>query len=295
MSLDSALGGLTSLTNQVQNAAGTVARIGADLGLGGVGGSGAMWMDQLRPASYRGVPFGMLGGESQFGRRNVVHEYPFRDTVWVEDLGRAARRINVSGFLVGDDCIAQRDRMIAVCEQDGDALLMHPTYGELTVNLLGALTVTERWDKGRMFEIGFVFIESGQRVFPSADDSTSDAVSATADGADIAASTDFSARASVALKSGAAVVGQAISTAQAWSRTAQRLSNDATNLSNMVGALSGSFGRLVGGSNVGGLTRAPTSRSSATVGSLIALGSVARTKVASATAALNSAASGLGL
>src|SRR5450830_396867 len=154
MSLDSALGGLGSLTNEIQNRLGTVTRIGADLGLGGVGGSGAMWMDQLRSASYRGVPFGMLGGEGQFGRRNVVHEYPFRDTVWVEDLGRAARRINVTGFLVGDDCIAQRDRMISVCEQDGDAILIHPTYGEMTVSLLGSLTVTERWDKGRMFEIG---------------------------------------------------------------------------------------------------------------------------------------------
>ena len=43
--------------------------------------------DTLLPASWRGVPFHGLSGELRFGRRPVVHEYPFRDSVWVEDLG----------------------------------------------------------------------------------------------------------------------------------------------------------------------------------------------------------------
>ncbi len=37
------------------------------------------WSDQLLPASFRGVPFGVLGSRSRFGRRLAVHEYPYRD------------------------------------------------------------------------------------------------------------------------------------------------------------------------------------------------------------------------
>ncbi|WP_317201487.1 DNA circularization N-terminal domain-containing protein [Janthinobacterium sp.] len=297
MSIDTALGNIKSLTNHVQTGLGTLTRIGADLGLGGVGGTDAAWMDQLHPASYRGVPFCMLGGDGHFGRRNAVHEYPFRDTVWVEDMGRSARRINVTGFLVGDDCIAQRDRMIAVCEQDGDALLMHPTYGLLNVNLLGALAVTERWDKGRMFEISLSFIESGAREFPDVEAATGDAVNIAADATDVAAAGDFAARAGAALKNGAAIVASVVSTAQTWAATAQRLANDATNLHNLVGGLAGNFGRFAGGRNIGGLGGAVSALAGAkaSAGSLIALGSAARGAVSMAGSALSSIASGLGL
>jgi prophage DNA circulation protein len=299
MSIDSTLGGLKTLTNQVQGGVNSLTRIGADLGLGGVGGSGSNWMDSLREASFRGVPFVMLKGDSRFGRRNVVHEYPFRDTVWVEDLGRSARRFNVQGFLVGADCIAQRERMIAACEAAGGetAALIHPTYGQLAVNLVGALTVRERWDKGRMFEIGFSFIESGEREFPSGTDASAEVVSTAADSADAAVGTDFGSSIASALKNGASVVQQAVSATATWASTATRLANDATNLRNLVTALPGDFGRFAGGRNVGGIAGSTSklAGSSATIASLTALGSQARSAVATATSALGAAASGLGL
>lgn len=303
MSIDSTLGGLKTLTNQVQGGINTLTRLGADLGLGGVGknqsASTPAWMAKLRDASYRGVDFVMLEGDSRFGRRNVVHEYPYRDTVWVEDLGRSARRFSVQGFLVGDDCIAQRDRMIAACEAGGDdkAVLIHPTYGQLIVNLVGSLTVRERWDKGRVFEIGFTFIEAGQREFPAADDATDEVVSDAADEADAAASGDFASRIAGALKNGAAVVQQAVSATAAWTSVATRLANDATNLRNLVSALPGNLGRFAGGRNVGGLAGGISKLTSgaATISSLTALGSKARSAVSSASSVLSTAASRLGL
>jgi prophage DNA circulation protein len=78
------------------------------------------WTDRLLPASFRGVPFAVRSASGRFGRRQAVHEYPFRDTVWVEDLGRNARRLTIDGFLIenslvygGGDVILQKDRMIA--------------------------------------------------------------------------------------------------------------------------------------------------------------------------------------
>ncbi|HSR77153.1 MAG TPA: DNA circularization N-terminal domain-containing protein, partial [Xanthobacteraceae bacterium] len=50
------------------------------------------WWEQLQPGSWRGVPFVMDAAENRAGRRTAIHEYPYRDTVWVEDLGRLPRR-----------------------------------------------------------------------------------------------------------------------------------------------------------------------------------------------------------
>src|SRR4051812_33537247 len=110
------------------------------------------FFEQLRDASFRGIPFGVFSSEARFGRRNAVHEYPYRDTVWVEDLGRAARRISLIGFLVGDDVIAQREQLIAACETEGDGELIHPTLGHLTDSLM-SLSTEERWERGRVFEL----------------------------------------------------------------------------------------------------------------------------------------------
>lgn len=61
-----------------------------------------------------------------------MHEYPYRGDVWVEDIGRGARRISLSGFLLQDaaygrgDVLAQRAAMIAACETEdhGDGELV---------------------------------------------------------------------------------------------------------------------------------------------------------------------------
>ena len=60
------------------------------------------WQSQLRPCSFRGVPFAIISEEGSHGRRQSVHEYPYRDTAWVEDMGRGTRRFVLKGFLVQD-------------------------------------------------------------------------------------------------------------------------------------------------------------------------------------------------
>jgi prophage DNA circulation protein len=204
---------------------------------------GSFW-SQLRPASYRGVSFGVLGGSAQFGRRNAVHEYPFRDKPWVEDLGKAANRFQVSGFLVGDDVIAQRDRMVVAVTKPGDGELVHPTFGRLNVALLG-FTVTEHWEHGRVFELTFSFMEQGQRQYPDSTTSASDAVGGGAAAADAAASANFVQRAVAALKSGVAVANEGAKTAAAWATTALQAGNDATSLLKLAVSLPGEFGRLL--------------------------------------------------
>ena len=49
--------------------------------------------EQLQKASFRGVPFEVTSASLTAGRRTVVHEYPQRDKPYVEDLGRASRKL----------------------------------------------------------------------------------------------------------------------------------------------------------------------------------------------------------
>src|SRR5436305_959267 len=65
----------------------------------------SQWIDSLQQASFRGIPFGVLSGAGRFGRRLALHEYPNRDKPWPEDMGRATRRIALTGFLISDSAV----------------------------------------------------------------------------------------------------------------------------------------------------------------------------------------------
>lgn len=141
------------------------------------------WKDQLQAASFRGVSFHAVQRSATFGRRNQVHEYPFRDLPYVEDLGRMARNFRVTAFLVGDDCLQKRDALIAAIEQPGPGKLVHPTHGEMTVSVVGGVTIDESDHEAGIVRISFNVVESGELRFPSADAATRDVVAMRADSA----------------------------------------------------------------------------------------------------------------
>ncbi|MEF9677711.1 DNA circularization N-terminal domain-containing protein [Pectobacterium aroidearum] len=140
-----------------------------------LGGTGNKWRweDHLHQASFRGIPFAVIAANGSFGRRQAVHEYPYRDTAWIEDVGRSTRKMTLRGFLIQDsakynapDVIKQRESLIAACETFGSGTLIHPTLGELTVSIPeGGLKINESMSSGRVFEFSLTIIESGLKVF----------------------------------------------------------------------------------------------------------------------------------
>ena len=77
------------------------------------------YKDKLQPASFRDIKFLVKSHSLALGRRVVSHEFPFGDKPFTEDLGKKSRSFNLEGFLIGDDCFAQRDQLISACEQFG--------------------------------------------------------------------------------------------------------------------------------------------------------------------------------
>lgn len=125
----------------------------------------AGWKSRLQPASFRGVPFSVESDEGTFGRRVQTHEYPNRDKPYTEDLGRATRRFTISAYLIGDDYIDQRDRLIAAVDTPGPGTLVHPNYGEMAICVDGEVRVSHSNNEGRMCRISFSFVEAGNFRF----------------------------------------------------------------------------------------------------------------------------------
>lgn len=125
------------------------------------------WRSRLRQASFRGVPFHVEDVAGESGRRLVVHEFPKRDTPYAEDMGRAARRYTVHGYVIGANFDIGRTALVAVCEMDGPGLLVHPSLGEVMVRceFIGHV---ERRTEGGFAQIDMVFVEAGGAAGPSA-------------------------------------------------------------------------------------------------------------------------------
>jgi prophage DNA circulation protein len=283
--------------NGVQQAAGAVSGVMSAAGqlLDALGLGAPSYQDQLRPASFRGVPFIVMAADGKFGRRNALHEYPNRDTVWVEDMGRSARQISLIGFLVGDDVIQQRDQLIAAAEAGDMGELVHPTLGTLYVSL-DSLRVTEKWDSARVFEISLAFIESGLREFASDSTDTASDVAVAAGDSNLAVAADFLHQAASAIQQGMAIVQQVVNTVTKWVGIVKNVINAARNLYNSIAGIPGYFGRfhgLLDSGSSGPAPRTPTATAVA-VRQAIAQGVQQRAAVVSGLGSMTTAAGALG-
>ncbi|MDO8294383.1 MAG: DNA circularization N-terminal domain-containing protein [Gallionella sp.] len=130
------------------------------------------WKDNLQPATLAGAPFEVESAELTLGRRVQTHEYPGRDKPYTEELGRAARKVSIEAFLVGDDFMAKRDKLLAVLESGGAHELVHPWHGRMTVNVDGDCRVRHGAREGRYCAVSISLVESGELAFPTASAST---------------------------------------------------------------------------------------------------------------------------
>ena len=121
----------------------------------------------LRKASYEGIHFDVDSATLSFGRRTVTHEFPQRDTSYVEDLGKATRQFSIQGFIVGDDFIDRSKRLIDKVESQvgtdrraNHGKLVHPWLGSLEVTPIDNPSIT--YDRAkRICTFTLTFLEAG--------------------------------------------------------------------------------------------------------------------------------------
>jgi prophage DNA circulation protein len=238
------------------------------------------WAQQLQPGSWRGVGFVLDAGDTVAGRRVAIHEYPYRDDTWAEDIGKLPRRFSVQAFIVGDDCYRQRDAMLKACEQAGAGTLVHPTLGSIQCVLL-EFQASDRRERGRVVELQFSFIVAGDVKYPTTATATSQSVTGAAARLNTASSGDLGAT----LKSIGSTIHDVTAPVLQFTSLATHAVSDAARLFNSVRGLQGFFGRYATGS------RSTLQPVTATVRTVLSAATSARSLVNSSARLVNSLAS----
>lgn len=252
---------------------------------------------KLLPASFRGVPFAVTDHVTTAGRRLAVHEYPGREDVWTEDMGRGATRYRVRGFVVDNDPMlgglpieAQRLALLTAAKAAGAGVLIHPTLGILTV-ALDSISLGEALDGGTYSTVEFSFIEAGAQTFPniSLDGLTvSAAVVTAAAGAATAVQLLSLGGTSPAGSASGALPGTTVQ----WTGQVTAAGADATALARLATALPGNLGRYSRGATSGYLTTA-SGAGTDTLPELVSLAASQRATIAAAVAGVDETMSAL--
>jgi len=87
------------------------------------------WTQTLAPASYRGVPFYVRTDNYASGRRIGVHEFPFNDAPFLEDLGQKPVTFDITGYLASDGVLFDEQNLRAAFEAQGAGTLIMPSHG----------------------------------------------------------------------------------------------------------------------------------------------------------------------
>jgi prophage DNA circulation protein len=295
MALSNIVTAATNVAGSVGGIANSVSRLASLFGP-----AAGSWASALKTAQYGTVKFLYEDVETAAGRRTSIHTYPYRDEVWVEDLGKKPRQFEIRGFLVENDLVtksqgvtAERDRLLKLCEGSAPQTLIHPTLGTQKNVTCLSLELNDRRDLGMVIEFRMSLIITGQRLYPTPTVATQQNVAANAQKSWLATALDFAKSVASAIQLGAAMVQAAVSTAVGFVQFALNVVNDVKSIVNQVSSLAGNFGRLFGGSNNGYAGSNPPGSSSATAASLLAQGTANIAAVSAAGVALTAAASNL--
>lgn len=88
---------------------------------------------KYQQATLNGVPFLVDSTNYDGGRRVVVHEYPYKDVNYSEDLGRKRRAFSFEAYVLGEEYEGQRDALLIILEDEGEKTLIHPYLGTKNV------------------------------------------------------------------------------------------------------------------------------------------------------------------
>ncbi|MEM9075376.1 MAG: DNA circularization N-terminal domain-containing protein, partial [Myxococcota bacterium] len=129
------------------------------------------WRDNLRPGSFRGVPFFVERARTEL--RIFAHEQTFPDrtaaerAIRVVPLGHGPRRFSVSAYVIGDDYMERRDALEAALQQPGPGRLVHPYRGDRTVSIVNVIRTEESPRAGGRASIEFTCVDVSEAALAS--------------------------------------------------------------------------------------------------------------------------------
>lgn len=205
------------------------------------------WLDNLRPASFRGVPFYVETTKKTLGRRVVVHEFPNRETPFTQDMGRVAYAWSLEGHVLGTDYDVAKAKLAEAFNKYGPGELVHP-YDGLQMVQVGAVEFSESTREGAILYFSATIYEAGSLEFPKSINDKASILGEAADNALANAKAEFDSKFSIA-----GLPGFAVDSARAKIAAAQKAYDSATkgisDISNAAAQLAFSTRSLVAETN----------------------------------------------
>lgn len=149
-------------------------------------------LDQVSPASYKGVNFLVKSSRLAGGRKDVKHSYPNKDTQVIEDLGLLPRVYNLEIVITGENYFQDRDTLINMLDEGGEGPLVHPFYGRIENIAARTWTLNENFTGLGEGRLSVVFEPSHDTGVPQASINTLNNVAAKNTALQDAVKTDIS-------------------------------------------------------------------------------------------------------
>jgi hypothetical protein len=112
-------------------------------------------IDVLR-GSFRGVEFYVDSCTTLIGRKQVVHEYPFSNENYIEDMGQQPTEFTLQIRIAGSDYEKKRDAFVEAMKRPGRGTLIHPLYGSFEAFAMQS-TLEENFSSMGFAEISVTF------------------------------------------------------------------------------------------------------------------------------------------
>ncbi len=130
---------------------------------------------QKKMASFRNAFFFVSDTGSTIGRRNVVHQYPFRNDPLIEDLGEDVDEFTIVGYVIQNpenefNYFTERDALKEALKTEGAGVLIDPFLGTKKVNLVGKAQISESFSPGGIARFTMTFIKVKDLPTPFAQD-----------------------------------------------------------------------------------------------------------------------------
>ena len=90
-------------------------------------------LEQLQPASFRGIPFLVNAETKTGGKKTVTHEYVGSDKRFTEELGLLPPSFSIEAVIHGNEAISTRLLLEDALDEPGLGILVHPVYGAIEV------------------------------------------------------------------------------------------------------------------------------------------------------------------
>lgn len=155
------------------------------------------WLDQLKQASWRDVPFMVDSIDVTAGDNVVVREYPFQDQPAVFRMGRGMEEIKLSAYVIGNNYTAYRDELresLHDVPPEG-GVLIHPTEGAIRCFVSAKYHVKENpTAEGGMARFDLTFVRAQAKQYPTGEANKGVAAKDAADRLAAIAKADFEAQ-----------------------------------------------------------------------------------------------------